>query len=391
MRYVELICEAAHAAHLNQPGLGVRLSPTSLTAQEARELAAVAPSLLGAEVYVAVAAPGAAPLEEDRVCVAPGERAAERATEWRNLLGPAEWLLYVSAERLGRAGGLHDTLRALPSRALNEAFARSSRNRLPEALIAALREVDLLFTAQARALCAYEEAVGEAPEASRWAVAGERLPILGLAADSGLAHDPVERLRGNLAWVQGASGADPRRASSIDPQRAALAAAIQGAEGEDRASALGCVDLGAVSTQTLSPPKKPRAPRAAPASPAPRAPREASPAPRAAAPVPAVLAASSVAASAPSAPTPSLSASVPSSPPSALAASATSGVVASPLSSPTTSAPPPLMSPAAGIAPAPLPVGPPPPLPWLTGPELSTPTTTPAAPEGLPFTPAPVV
>jgi hypothetical protein len=217
MRYVELICEAAHAAHLNQPGLGVRLSPTSLTAQEARELAAVAPSLLGAEVYVAVAAPGAAPLEEDRVCVAPGERAAERATEWRNLLGPAEWLLYVSAERLGRAGGLHDTLRALPSRALNEAFARSSRNRLPEALIAALREVDLLFTAQARALCAYEEAVGEAPEASRWAVAGERLPLLGLAADSGLAHDPVERLRGNLAWVQGASSADPRQAGARSP------------------------------------------------------------------------------------------------------------------------------------------------------------------------------
>jgi hypothetical protein len=293
MRYVELICEAAHAAHLNQPGLGVRLSPTSLTAQEARELAAVAPSLLGAEVYVAVAAPGAAPLEEDRVCVAPGERAAERATEWRNLLGPAEWLLYVSAERLGRAGGLHDTLRALPSRALNEAFARSSRNRLPEALIAALREVDLLFTAQARALCAYEEAVGEAPEASRWAVAGERLPLLGLAADSGLAHDPVERLRGNLAWVQGASGADPRRASSAEPERAALAAAIRGAEGEDRAKALQGVDLGAIPTQTLSPPKKPRAPRAAPASPAPRAPREASPAPRAAASAPAVSAASS--------------------------------------------------------------------------------------------------
>ena len=264
MRFTELICHVAASKFSERAQLGVRLSPVTLDTDEAGELARVARELLPAGTFIAVAAPGAPAYDDDRTCTSDGERAAERATAWRNQLGPGERILYVSVRRLGRAGGLEDTLSELTEADLREGLLAwcEQDGRLPKELVGALRSAGVVDRADARSLCRFATAaVGEKLEK-----VGELLPLIDLAADSRLAEAPKERIAANARWVKSAATGDNRGTGRMGPRavdlRKQLGAAITSDDGAS-ASRLGGVDLGDLSTDELNSdaPKATRAPR----------------------------------------------------------------------------------------------------------------------------------
>lgn len=277
MRYVELICRAASAAFEGEARLGVRLSPVELTPEEAVALAETARALLGERAYVAVAVPTLAPREEARLCLAPGDRAAEVATRWRNELSPGEGdrVLYVSAQRLGKAGGLQDTLYPLDEARLRDAFEGwdgGEESWLPPGFCAALREAGVIERLSARELCGYsEEFQRRGAGREDWTCAGALLPLLGLAADSALsAQDALARIGGNWRLVQsaaaGAEGSRKFKATSEGARQLQQALTSRLADTHlERAEQLKDVNIGALETTELERPAKvtraPAAPR----------------------------------------------------------------------------------------------------------------------------------
>ena len=269
MTVVELICRVAAAAFTDRAPLGVRLSPVSIGAEELPLLLAEARRVLPANTFVALAAPGAEGVEDARSCIADGERAAERATAWRNQLAPAERILYVSARRLGRAGGLEDTLHHLTERELRKELVTwaSDAGRVPEAVLAGLDRADIVSQSDLRSLCQFLDTAAGATMAE----IGAALPILHLAPDSGLADNPEARIGANKRLVKRAMTRDNRGNAALVPKavevRRELEAALGGGAGGE---SLVDIDLGVLGTSEIDPAKVPR-PRAAP--PAPRPPR----------------------------------------------------------------------------------------------------------------------
>jgi hypothetical protein len=259
MTFGELICRVALLRFDDDAQLGARISPVNIDAADAADLAAVAKRILPPHVYVAIAAPGAETVEEDRLCVAPGERAAERATAWRNRLSAdgTERILYVSARRLGKAGGLQDTLCELTESELRRGFVRwlaSAASGMPAAIGEALASSGAADLADARALTSFAASVIGAPDPL--AAAGKALPLLGLAADSRLSEAPTERLAANVKLTRAAGAGDARVNRSDAPAlvaaKQALGRAISEADGPPDSAALAAVDLGSLGLADLT-------------------------------------------------------------------------------------------------------------------------------------------
>jgi hypothetical protein len=273
VRFTELICRLASQRFKEGARLGVRLSPVELSPDEASELAAMAGDVIGPGVHVAVACPGASELDAPRRCVSVGERAAERATGWRNTIVPAsgERILYVSVERQGKAGGFVDTLEEIGERDLREAFTAwcaTSQTELPAALASAMTaSAGLMDRIACRALCDFSEEVRQAPsEEQRWDVAEQQLPRLSLTRDSGLRGDPAARLQANARLVREAATSDARSRTRYGPaarEKLEDVARALAAPGVEASEALTQVDIGSLTVDELtSAPTKQRAPKA---------------------------------------------------------------------------------------------------------------------------------
>ncbi len=291
MTFAELLCHVAKLRFNDEAQVGVRVSPVMITPQEALQIPTAARAILAPNTFVAVACPGVDPWEDDRTCVAAGEHAAERATFWRNRLSPqaGDRVLYVSARRLGRAGGLQDTLFDLSESRLRQGFlewCRSPESGCPPELAEALAQSGVAEVADARALAAFSAAVFDAVDPVR--AAGDALPVLSLARDSALATNPEERLRENVRWVRAASAGDSRGVSKLSQQaavvRRTLTEVTSGAAGDDLMTGLKTVDIGPLKLEELaapapkprsaSKPKPPKAPRPEPPTPPRPAPRK---------------------------------------------------------------------------------------------------------------------
>jgi hypothetical protein len=251
MRFTELICRVAAARFADRAPLGVRLSPVALEIDEAGELVRVARERLPASTFVAVAAPGAPEHDDERTCTSSSERAAERATAWRNALTADDRILYVSVRRLGKAGGLEDTLLELTEADLREGVLSWCEEdaRMPPDIVTALRAAGVVERVGARALCAFAAAASSA----RAGEIGHLLPLLDLAADSRLADGPASRLVANARWVRSAATGDNRGtgklgAAALDV-RSKLATAISAG---DRGAGLRRVDLGVLTAEELN-------------------------------------------------------------------------------------------------------------------------------------------
>ena len=257
MRYLELICHVAGELFDGPARVGVRLCPVHIEPEEALEFVEVAHHILGERVFVAVAVPGAVERESERSCVSSGERAAEVATSWRNRVRTedGERVLYVSATRLGKAGGLTDVLYALTEDQLREGFARfaGESSETLGLVMVNLREAGVQESTSARALCEFASAVRSAPPARALEAAGRALPILDLAVDTALAEDPVARLKANQRMVSEAARAERkcRRGSpAASRKQRELSSALRAARGPAREQ-LQRVDLGTVTTAEL--------------------------------------------------------------------------------------------------------------------------------------------
>lgn len=276
MKISKLIALAAQHEFERDPGLlGVRLSPIAVRSTDAQQIVSDAIATLGKKIHVAVSVPGLTREERDRVCLAPDERAAEVATQWRNSVRVAdgERILYVSAEPHGKAGGLQDTLfpieEAVLRRTLLE-WAQTPASGLPSGLGQALIESGVADRATSGALCAYVAAVlGEPKGTSKWEAAGRNLPILGFAADTRLkGTDGVVRLKINAELVMKAATAESRnqKLAAKAPVVANLVAALQRSSHVDLQRQLASVDLGELTTDALqkakAPEKKLKAPKA---------------------------------------------------------------------------------------------------------------------------------
>ncbi len=262
MTFTELICRLASERFDGPAQLGVRLSPVALEPEEARQLIEDAQRCFGGRrVFVAAAVPGAEEETGETWCISATELAAERATAWRNTVDTdaGERVLYVSVTRQGKAGGLRDTLYSLTEQELRDCFVRwcERSSALPDSLGEALAAARLAERADARALCAYSEAVLAAQGAEqRWVAAGVHLPILSLAVDTMLRDAPTERLRANARWVRGVATTDKRHKGSLTPSarevRAALKEAITEAAGCGSVeSILRDIDIGSLSSEDL--------------------------------------------------------------------------------------------------------------------------------------------
>lgn len=253
MNYSELICRVAAAMFDGSARLGVRLSPANIIPEDAEEIATLGRVILPPGTYIAVAAPGAVVREDERTCVATGDRAAELATHWRNALVGEERVLYVSARRLGKAGGLQDTLVEL-----NETLLRTgllawceSQRLLPLTVAAGLREAGIIDRVDTRSLCRFVERASGQP----LTVVGSLLPLLDLAADSSLQEGIEERLRANVRWVQNAAAGNNRGTARMDAKamevRRELTSIIIDREGASDGR-LSAVNLGTLSNEHLA-------------------------------------------------------------------------------------------------------------------------------------------
>ncbi len=259
-----LIALAAKRVFENEQRMGVRLSPVTLTAAELTAAIKELRDRLGPKVYLVGSAPKVAAAEVDaRAYVAPDQRAAERATLWRNKVKVAdkEHLVYVSVETHAKANGLRDCLEQLREQDLRAAFrqwASSTKNGLPNGLVAALDEAELLGQVRLEALCEYAARVAgvAAKGAAAWQAAGEALPVLNLAYDSKLGKDDTaDRLRANHALVRALDTGEGRRRSAsgpLAPVEEALHTALANPPKDGRRGALASVDLGAVKTSHLA-------------------------------------------------------------------------------------------------------------------------------------------
>ena len=264
MTFAELICRVAAAKFRDSARLGVRLSPVNIDGEEAEALVVAGRAILPPGTYIAVAAPGARAREDERTCISTGDRAAELATHWRNTLVGNERILYVSARRLGRAGGLQDTLVELTDAVLRVGLLSwcESEGILPKVLTEGLRTAGVLERADARSLCRFVAAASGQPVSA----IGALLPMLDLAADSRLDAGLAERLRANARWVKSAATGDNRGIARMDAKtvwvRQELAAAISG-DAAASADRLHAVDLGVLSNEELASdtPKTTRSPR----------------------------------------------------------------------------------------------------------------------------------
>lgn len=252
--------------------MGARLSPVTLTAAELSAAVQELRAQLGPKVYIVGSAPKVDVAEPDaRAFIAPDQRAAERATLWRNKVRVAEKerLVYVSVEGHAKANGLRDCLEQLRERDLREAFKgwASKRSGLPSGLVEALEEAEMLGSVRLATLCEFAERVASAGQksAGAWQVAGAALPVINLAADSKLGkEDASERLRANHALVRALETGEGRRRAASGPlaevEEALHAGFVKPPKGGRRA-ALASVDLGAVKTSILAKgkPAKPKA------------------------------------------------------------------------------------------------------------------------------------
>ena len=251
--------------------LGVRLSPISLTGAEMTKAIQEARKALGPKVYLVGSAPEAGATEiDDRAYVAPDHRAAERATHWRNEVDVrgGEHLVYVSVERHAKASGLTDCLEPLREDDLRAAFvdwARGAKGGLPEAVVEALRDSDLLARVRLSALCEFATLVASrgAKGGAAWAAVGEALPVLNLAKDSKLGKDDTaDRLRANQQLVRTLEAGESRRRAAGGPLAAVeveLTKALASPTREGRAAGLAAIDLGALKSSAFVKEKVPRA------------------------------------------------------------------------------------------------------------------------------------
>jgi hypothetical protein len=260
VRFTELICRLAQKRFEGPAQVGARLSPVALRPEEASMLLKDAERLFGERrVYVSVSIPGVEPSETEHVCVDPTERAAERATRWRNTvdLKNRERVLYVSVVRQGKAGGLRDVLYELTEAELRQAFVSwaTSPSALPEGLGAALQSAGIEERVDARSLCEFSEAVlKEKGAEAQWDAASLQLPLLSLIPDSNLRSAPTKRLTANARWVRDVAATERKVSSLTAPakkRRTQLARAIT-QSAEDIETALGRIDLGDLSEADLS-------------------------------------------------------------------------------------------------------------------------------------------
>ena len=278
MNLADLIWLAARRAFTSgEARLGVRLSPLRLSADEVAALAARAAVDAagndGYELFVAIATSAAPEQRAARLCVVSGEEAAERATEWRNIIDPAaqQRIVYVATRHLERAGGLQDTLFPITEAALRESFfsdwlAREEASQLfPAGFIEALRGSSVADTVSSAALCALSAEVAAHAGGGEvsWAQLGESLPALGLMRDQGLRadNDPALRLTRNLQLTLEAATPDNRdskRDAPVEELKRALGAALTRADLTPR-EALQGFDLGVIDSGELKSRKPPRA------------------------------------------------------------------------------------------------------------------------------------
>ena len=259
MKYTTLIIEVAHQRLFGSTAagasgrLGVRLSPLDIDAAEAIQLAEEARRLLPPEAFVAIAAPHAALIDEPRLFVSDGEATAARATQWRNALREGEALLFISARRLGRAGGLEDTLEALDEEALRSvALELAARDgALPAAALRGLRSADVLTRVPVRAVCAFLAATAN----KGLAAVGDALPLLNLARDTRIAEETEARITHNARWVRAATSGTGRQSIALTDLglsvRQALRDAVDLAD-DARLERLRSTDLGVLSLSELT-------------------------------------------------------------------------------------------------------------------------------------------
>ena len=259
MRFSTLILRTAHEALERRSDLlGLRLSPVRIEQEEATALFDDAVSILGDRVYLSISAPDVQPRLEERRFLAPDERAAEKATKWRNEAHPSrgEHLLYVSAEVFGRAGGLTDCLQEINERALRTTFCRWCASRdsgLPKGFADVLESAGLLDVVSSHQLCEFSDAVARRREAGHrpWEAIGLSLGTMHLASDTRLrAANAVERIRANRELVARVSTSERQRASRKSKEHAqildALSRAVSGSIG------LSSIDLGTIGTTALT-------------------------------------------------------------------------------------------------------------------------------------------
>ncbi|MBL8619379.1 MAG: hypothetical protein JNM72_27440 [Deltaproteobacteria bacterium] len=282
--YVDLIAtaviNAAEAARAAGGMIGVRLSPVDLAADEAGPLAAAIRAALPWGDRVAVAAPGARAEEGAGWLVGSGDEVAQRATHWRNSVGQRDLVVYVSAERLGRAGGLEDTLRPVTDADLTDALSAAlAGSGLPDELVQALTSLELLGPDRPRQAARFIDAAAGADVAA----CGALLPLLGLMPDDALGEAVLKRLEHNQRVVNLArDGRRPQGEGPTAELRRALAEPLL-RHGD---AGVAQVNLGQYSLEVLEgdlPKAAARKPRvvalvSAPARPAPKPARASAPA-----------------------------------------------------------------------------------------------------------------
>lgn len=273
MKTADLIAYAVRDTLKSSPrAIGVLLSPVGLSGDNVVASLRRARQLLGAQHYLVGSAPDAPLVSEERFFVASDQRAAERATFWRNRVrsGDGARLVYVSVEEHGKANGLHDCLIALEEDQIAGAFldwCDDPENRMPEGLAAALRDARVIEGMLLEDLCGFAVAVTKDLVRSKrpWEVVGKHLPLLGLARDSGLGEDDTaERLLNNVRLVRALATGEARRKTGVgvigdveDHLTGLLDA------GEELRSALAAIDLGEIKTEKIAPKAPKRGPRGA--------------------------------------------------------------------------------------------------------------------------------
>ncbi len=265
MRMPELIVRTAREALTRDPELlGVRLSPVTLSANEAKELANLATREFGPSAFVVVSAPGVDPrLSKDRIFAAPDQRAAEQATAWRNVVNVkrGEHLVYVSCEEHDKAGGLRDCLIELTDDDLIRQLLSYCRDQggILRHTADALEEAKLTDRMSPAMLSGFVDVAAKSVEGKKekdaWAVIGETLPLLGLARDTKLARATAsERLSENRRLVARAATGEVRRQGT--GQVADIERQLREGLRQGEAAALASVDLGPLKLAKPQPKKR---------------------------------------------------------------------------------------------------------------------------------------
>ena len=266
MNLSTLIARAFDGALRDHPkAIGVSLSPVGLSADELRDTVSATKRLLGDPVRVVGSAPSAELTESEGLFIAPDQRAAERATEWRNSVdvGRGEHIVYISVEEHPKASGLRDCLFSIQDSAVVQAFmewSESADSPLPKDFANRLQEAGLWERVSIGDLCDLATAVAaEPPRVPRWQAVGRNLFKIGLVRDSKLGGDEVSRrLAGNKELVTGLLTGERRknRVSQNERLEKDLAAAFS--TNVDVRDALASVDIGGIDTDDIEPKRQPK-------------------------------------------------------------------------------------------------------------------------------------